>query len=89
MTYLKERNVNLVLGSTMVWPRGDPRKTYGPTETRRQFFSSRDVVPADARVLEIPLDDKRALRCVYLTPHPAIEEKLGTDGWRVYPIVTR
>lgn len=86
LAYLQEREVNLVFASAMVWPRGDPRKTYSANDVRRQFLSAKDVVPPDARVLEIPLDGKRAFRCLYLTRHRAIEEKLGTEGWRIYPV---
>lgn len=86
VSYLVSRGVNLSLGTPTVWRRGEPRKSYAAVDARRLFLSAHDVVPPDARVIEIPLDDKRAFRALYLTPHPSIDAKIASEGWRVFPI---
>lgn len=86
VSYLVERRVSLVIGTSLIWMRNEPRKTYSVAEAKRQFLSRHDVVPPDARVVEIALDERRAFRALYLTPHPAVEAHLADPTWRVFPI---
>lgn len=88
--YLVRQGANLVFPASSIWLRGEPRQSYTAGETRRQFLEGRAApLPDEARVVEIPLDEKRAVRALYLMRHPAIDARIATEGWRVFPIVTR
>ena len=81
------RGANLVVCISAIWLRGEPRNGYTLAEVRRQFLgASHGAVPKGAQVIEIPLDEGRAFRVLYVQPHPDVEAHLHDPGWRVFPI---
>jgi hypothetical protein len=90
LAYLVERGVNLVLGHpTLVRPSSAERTAYTWDELFGLAMVSDptpDPLPAQATVLEIPLDPTRAFLALYLVPHPAVDAAIAAGGWRSLPI---
>jgi len=92
--YLVGRNVNLVLGHPQVLTEtGAGCESYVPSGLAMFGLrdSTRETVPPDARVIDLPLGEQRVLRVLYLTRDPQLDEviarvtlrncPIGTDAW--------
>lgn len=86
VAYLVERGVNLVIGHpALVRPSPAERTAYTYDELLGLAIVSDptpDALPAQATVLEVPLDPARAFLAVYLAPHPAVDAAIAARGWR-------
>ncbi len=60
--------------------------SWWPHIERSTYFCPPKHLPAQARILEIPLDHERLLTLLYLNPHPAIEAAIQYYHFPVYPI---
>ncbi len=90
MEYLLSREVNLLIGNA--------RFVRSASAMRRPFFRH-DVrgmswvdfgverLPADATMLQIPVEEGYWLLAVYLTPHPAVDAAIETHGIVQSPIL--
>ena len=81
--YLLDRRVNLLIGHPQMVPINEP-----PAATlRRDYFYVRtDCPPADARIIEIPINPHYKLRVLYLNQNPVVDAAIATNGWVTYPI---
>jgi arabinofuranosyltransferase len=92
VAYLRARGVNLVIGHPTLVPRSRARPAYAADDRHlRQMFVFRPLpdpesLPRDACVVEIPVGADDALLAIYLTPHPAVEDRIRAAGWRVVPL---
>jgi hypothetical protein len=89
LSYMIEQGVNLVVGHPQVVPRADGLPPAYALSTLSQFSladASVDSVPADARVLAIPMSDDRWLLTLYLVKHPLIDAAIAANGWPVVPL---
>jgi arabinofuranosyltransferase len=90
--YLRRRGVNLVIGHPTLVSRADAPESYRTSDPLLQsLFVYRampdpESLPAGARMLEIPFDPTHVLLAIYLTPHPAVEAKIQSCGWRTRPL---
>ena len=86
LEYLLRRRVNLVIGHPIIIPRTDEAPALGvadfvPTAGRE------DLIPPDARLIEIPLRQEYSLTVLYLVRSPAIDALIARRGLRTAPIV--
>ena len=90
MEYLLSRKVNLLIGNA--------RFTRGASPMRRPFYRhdvrgmswvdfGTERLPADATMLQIPVEEGYWLLVVYLTPHPAVDAAIETHGIVRSPIL--
>jgi arabinofuranosyltransferase len=86
LSYLRERGVNLVLGSPQVRKIdiGDNPESVQALYSQLTFIDYGDV-PADARLIEIPLDDTYFTVAWYLTPSAEVDAVAAREGWRIRP----
>ena len=89
-SYLVSEGVHLVVGHPWITPIPDPsRRSYRYSDLmRRGYLADREPITfaPNVRVVEVPLDGKRALVALYLTSHPAIDALIAAGRWRAYPI---
>ncbi len=84
--YLRERNVNLLIGHPLVVDEAPRRLHEFAYADLRHMFVMQDPpdpesIPADAAVIAVPLDPRRALICMYLQPNPGVERAIAQRGW--------
>jgi arabinofuranosyltransferase len=88
--YLVERGVNLVLGHPIpVPPSLAGRTAWAYDELSGLAIApdpTPDALPAEATILEIPLDPGRVFLALYLVPHPAVNAAIAAGGWKRLPI---
>jgi arabinofuranosyltransferase len=90
MSYLVERGVGLVVGHPQVVSRQEGLPEAFPLSSLGQLGLadvSAATVPADARMLAIPMSGDRLLLVLYLVPHPAVERAIADKGWATVPLV--
>jgi len=90
-TYLVSRNVNFVLGHPQVLTEtGAGCESYVPSGLAMFGLrdSTRETVPPDARVIDLPLGEQRVLRVLYLTRDPRLDEVISRVALRNCPIGT-
>jgi len=91
LRYLVERRANLVLGHPIVKKAPDlPSAGYSLAWLRDLWwvrFDSPDEIPAEASILEIPLDDEWRVLAIYLTKSPAVDAVAQRCGWRIRPLL--
>lgn len=79
-----------MVGHPWITPIPDPsRRSYRYSDLmRRGYLADREPITfaPNVRVVEVPLDGKRALVALYLTSHPAIDALIAAGRWRAYPI---
>ena len=84
VSYLREREVNLVIGHPSMAQHGmlnDPQAGYlwrGVVENM-VFMNEEDI--GEAIVVSMPIDDEYGLVMWYLTPHPRIEQFIRSGAW--------
>jgi arabinofuranosyltransferase len=90
LAYLIERGVNLVIGHpVLIRPSSSERTAYTYDELYGLAIvpdPTPDPLPAQATVLEVPLDPGRVFLALYLVPHPAVDAAIAAGGWRRLPI---
>jgi hypothetical protein len=94
LAYLNERGVNLVIGHPLV-----RSVDAGPAPDRcsiadlEKLFMVRNVdaerLPADAKILEIPLDAEHTLAVLYLNRSARVDAVVEKKGLATYPITRR
>ena len=87
--YLLSRGVNIVIGHPVVHTDTlTACDTYLPNDLAmfRLKDSTQETVPADARVIDLPLDRHRTLRALYLIRNPQIDELIARRVERACPV---
>jgi hypothetical protein len=85
--YLRSRGVHLVVAHPYVTTTG---LTEGPDLSLDNWttfiMEIPDIasLPSAVPMLEIPMDETRWWRVLYLTPHPLVDERIRTLGWPVH-----
>ena len=91
--YMLERRVNLLVGHPLVVKAGEPVpvRADSPEFAAHFFFwlPGQDKIPADSRLLEIPLDAGHNLIVIYLVGHGRVDEAIRANGWRTFAVVPR
>ena len=93
--YLRLRGVNLVLSPYPIrianLPADGLRYHRGVLETMFGLEPPPDPesFPDRLSILALPLDRERALLCLYLTPHPVVDDLIEARGWSSYALTTR
>jgi arabinofuranosyltransferase len=90
-SYLVSRNVNLVLGHPQVSTGpGVDCPSYPPSSLTVFGLrdATRETIPPDARVIDLPLGEQRALRVLYLTRTPELDEIVTRVALRNCPVGT-
>jgi arabinofuranosyltransferase len=83
--YLHRQGVNLTLGHPTLIPRGRlllPEVRPRLAEWLAECQGVDPEVAAQAVVVALPVDDRTALLAWYLTPTPAIDERIRSRGWQ-------
>ncbi len=87
--YLVRRRVQLVFEHPWI------RRLTGPAESETTFparrlpdFAIVDLarLPADVRLLEIPVDDSHGFKVLYLVPNPSVDEVIEQRGLRTWTL---
>lgn len=86
INYLIERKVNLLIGHPQMVPiesdlRGAPLNDY-------YFYvkiTKNDRLPANSKIIEIPINSAYKLRVLYLVETPLVDETIKKNGWLSYP----
>jgi hypothetical protein len=91
LPYLIKSGVNLVIGHPQMKPinRKTARKVWFTKELKR-FLRTKfnpELIPADATVLEIPINNKYNLLVLYLLKHELIEQVIKEKQIKTYKIV--
>ena len=90
LAYLVERGTHLVLGQPWVKLHSSHDRAHYDVRELRELHVLRgvraDELPPGSRVLEIPLDDRRAVVALQLAAHPAIDAAIEQHGWRVWRV---
>lgn len=88
IAYLSEKKVNLVLGHPWIVPNGPADHSRYSLKTLGKFtrLAKGDSVPADAMIVEMPVNRERALVMLYLTRSPLVDDMIVLYGWQVYPV---
>ena len=93
IAYLRAQDVNLVIGHpTLVRRNAQPAAYSTRGAFVKEMFGFRampdpESLPACARMIEIPFSRDESLLAIYLMPHPGIEDKIVSHGWRLAPLV--
>jgi arabinofuranosyltransferase len=83
LDYMKRRGTNLVLGQPWIM-RADQLDAL-PTSALSRFTRTRD--PGEpAVVVAIPIGQEQVLLAWYLTPHPAVDRAITSNGWRTFNV---
>lgn len=85
--YLVERDVHLVIGQPDYDAVQPGRTDYRLSELVGLYpVADLNDLPADARVIEIPLIRDQVWRVIYLTEDPSVDAAIERNGWDVFPI---
>ena len=86
LDYLIERRVNLLIGH----PQMVPIQAVPSTPLGDYYFYVKigaDKIPANSRIIEIPINSRYKLRVLYLVQNPLVDETIKKKGWVAYPLV--
>jgi hypothetical protein len=90
-SYLMQRRVNLLIGQPrLIAGVSQPPQFGSLKEALRDFnipFSDQDMMPASAKLIEIPIDVRHKLLVIYLKPHPRVDQAIQENNWRWTPLV--
>jgi arabinofuranosyltransferase len=86
LNYLMERKVNLLIGHPQMVPiNSDP----GEMQLDDYYFyvkiTKNNGLPANARIIEIPINSNYKLRVLYLVENPLVDAAINRKGWVTYP----
>ncbi len=87
--YLLRRRVQLVLAHPWVERLSDPadgEATFPVYRLHDLLEVDPDLVPAGAKILEIPIDGRFGIKVLYLVPHPGVDEVIEERGLRAWPL---
>ena len=87
--YLHRRGVNLVVGHPQVEPPEPPLRDRYAVADLSEFMLvaiEPDLLPASARVVEIPMGARKRLHVIYLEPNARVEEVIRTHHLRTREI---
>ncbi len=90
LEYLLRRQVQLVLGHPWVGRLTTPSadETSPAHRIHHLIAIDRDLMPAQARIVEIPINASYGIKVLYLVPHPRVDEVIDVRGlrtWRLDP----
>lgn len=85
INYLIERKVNLLIGH----PQMVPIDSAAPPAWGDYYFYVRitrqDPLPANSKIIEIPINSRYKLRVLYLVENPLVEDAIRRKVWVTYP----
>ena len=85
LAYLIERKVNLLIGH----PQMVPIDSSAAQPWSDYYFYVRitrhESLPANSRIIEIPINSRYKLRVLYLVQDPLIDDTIKRKGWVTYP----
>ncbi|MCU1266540.1 MAG: hypothetical protein JWM21_2858 [Acidobacteria bacterium] len=87
LNYLLERKVNLLIGHPQMVPLDSDLRDVALTDY--YFYvkiTKNDSLPANSRIVEIPINSKYKLRVLYLVENPLVEGAIKRKGWVTYPL---
>lgn len=90
LSYLKNQKVNLLIGHPQMVPKWDNRDLYFTIQLNPLIWMNtfdRNLLPKEAKVIEIPINRDFKLITIYLTPDPYIDEVIRKHNWKVVPII--
>ncbi len=91
LAYLNESGVNLVLGHPLVEP-ADARRAFAGcsvADLKKMFMiqgASSELLPADAKILEIPLHARYRITVLYLQGNARVDALIKEKGLATFPI---
>lgn len=80
--YLIERKVNILIGHPRMRPH-EESTIYNIDLLRKIGLADPAQIPADSRVLEIPIDANWKLVTLYLTRSPTVDDVIRKNNWNV------
>ncbi len=91
LAYLNERGVNLVIGHPVIEPAGAAHGAAGLSlDDLEKMFMIRRIeagrIPADAKILEIPIDGVNRLVVLYLTKSERVDAVIAEKHLAAFPI---
>jgi len=89
LSYLVEREVNLVVGHPQVVSRDDGLPAVYPLADLSRFAladASPETLPAGSRIVAIPMSGDRLLLALYLTEDGAVDRAIAENRWLTVPI---
>jgi hypothetical protein len=82
--------VNLVINAGMRRPFNAPQTKYSADYIKDFFWPATinpDEIPADAKMIEMPINKDYFLEVLYLTRNPVVDEAIQRNKWNVFPIL--
>ena len=94
LDYLLSRGTNLVIGHPLVAPLGAAHKSRYELEDLEAFRIplegvSPQMVPENARVIEIPIGVGSKIDVLYLVQSPVVDAVIEAEALKTYPVVAR
>lgn len=89
LSYLQERNVNLVIGHPLVVDRNaEYGKDYSIGDVHRWVLRNRieQEIPAESTILEIPISAEKKLVTLYLNRSPAVDAAAAKHHWNLLSV---
>lgn len=89
LNYLLERKVNLVIGHPQMIPTTSEKGGYSDYWSDIYFYvkiTPQDVLPKNARIIEIPINAHYKLRVLYLTENSVVDAAIQKRGWVTFPM---
>jgi arabinofuranosyltransferase len=85
--YLRERDVNLVVGQPRTVPVEPDRTSYRLSELVFLWpTADLNELPDEATVIEVPLTPDTVWLVILLETNPKVDDAIAANGWRVLPI---
>lgn len=85
--YLLQRKVNLVIEALPIDVPTWNKTLYAQAINKRfSFVTNAKNFPSDAKILEIPLNEKTKITMLYILKNPTIEEAIKKYKWNVSPL---
>lgn len=88
--YLIDQRVNLVIGTPRVLPRG---RAFDRPPTEAKFAElfrleryDPALLPASARIVDIPLDRRLQLRILYLVQNDVVDAVIASERLKTFPV---
>ncbi len=86
LSYLKEQQVNLVIGHPWMEQGKQDRARFTVSELYRYRVWNLEMLPADAKMVKIQIDANWHLYALYLIKHPEVDRVIEEKGWETFPI---
>src|SRR5262249_41168116 len=85
LEYALRQRVNLVLGHPQIGPVSSELPS-SAIEALLPREDPRTQVPPDARMLEVPLNDRYRILLLYLLPNPTVDRIIAERGYRTWAL---